>query len=129
MTKSTDSAEGDSSLTRTLWAVAVVGASATAVALLVAGPRAMLGVGIGAGVALGNLWLVARVVRGFLNGTTTAPWGFVAIVKFSLLVVALWLLLRSGVVDLLPLVMGYGALPLGIFAAQLGGGLPSRERG
>lgn len=129
MTKPTDSAEGDSSLARTLWAVAIVGATATVVAAVVAGPRATLGVGLGAAIALGNLWVVGRMVRGFMTGTATAPWGFVAAVKFSLLVVLLWALLRSGFVDLLPLVMGYGALPLGIFAAQLGGAVPSRERG
>jgi hypothetical protein len=44
------------------------------------------------------------------------------------LVVGLWLLVRAGVVDLLPLIIGYGALPLGIFAAQVGGTSPIHER-
>jgi hypothetical protein len=127
MTKPTT--PGPDSLAATLRAVAVVGASATAVAALVGGGRAMLGVGIGAAVALGNLWVVGRVVRGFFSGTAQAPWGFVAALKFALLVVGLWLLLRTGVVDLFPLVIGYGALPLGIFASQLGGASPARERG
>lgn len=117
------------SLAATLRAVAIVGAAATAAAALLGGGRAMLGVGIGAGVAVGNLWLVGRVVRGFVAGTAQAPWGFVAALKFTLLVVLLWVLLKSGVVDLFPLVIGYGALPLGIFASQLGGAAPARERG
>ena len=83
----------------------------------------------GAAVAIGNLWLVGRVVRGFVSGTAQALWGFVAALKFTLLVVLLWVLLKSGLVDLLPLVIGYGALPLGIFASQLGGASPARERG
>jgi hypothetical protein len=120
---------GPESLAATLRAVAIVGATATAAAALLGGGRAMLGVGIGAAVAIGNLWLVGRVVRGFVAGTAQAPWGFVAAVKFTLLVVLLWVLLKSGVVDLLPLVIGYGALPLGIFASQLGGASPARERG
>jgi hypothetical protein len=126
MTKPTTAPD---SLAATLRAVAVVGATATGVAAVVGGGRAMLGVGIGAAVALGNLWLVGRVVRGFISGTMQAPWGFVAAMKFALLVGGLWLLLRSGVVDLFPLVIGYGALPLGIFASQLGGSSPVRERG
>ena len=127
MTKPTT--PGPDSLAATLRAVAVVGATATAVAALVGGGRAMLGVAIGALVALGNLWVVGRVVRGFVSGTAQAPWGFVAATKFALLVAGLWLLLRSGVVDLFPLVIGYGSLPLGIFASQLGGSAPLRERG
>jgi hypothetical protein len=128
MTKSTPNPD-DNALGRTLWAVAVVGGTASAVAALVAGARPMAGVAVGAAVALANLWVIARLVRGFLSGTAKAPWGFVAVTKFSLLIVGLWLLLRAGIVDLLPLVIGYGALPLGIFASQLGGSPPARERG
>lgn len=116
----------ESSISRTLWAVAVVGATAAVVAALVGGVRPMTGVAIGAGVALLNLWVLGRVVRGFVSGTARAPWGFVAVMKFSLLVCGLWLLLRSGAVDLFPLLIGYGALPLGIFASQLGGAPPPR---
>ena len=117
----------DSSPTKTLVAVAIVGATATAVAALVGGVRPMIGVALGAAIAVGNLWVITRVVRGFISGTARAPWGFVALVKFSLLIVGLWLLLRSGAVDLFPLVIGYGALPLGIFASQLGGAPPRGE--
>jgi hypothetical protein len=127
MTKPT--ASHDNALSRTLWAVAIVGCTASVVAAVAAGARPMLGVAAGAAVALANLWIIARLVHGFLSGSARAPWGFVAITKFSLLVVGLWLLLRAGVVDLLPLVIGYGALPLGIFASQLGGTPPARERG
>jgi hypothetical protein len=128
MTKPTANPD-DSALGRTLWAVAVVGCTATVVAAVIAGPRPMLSVALGAAVAFTNLWVIARLVRSFLSGGARAPWGFVAATKFVLVVGGLWLLLRAGVVDLLPLVIGYGALPLGIFASQLGASAPARERG
>jgi hypothetical protein len=89
----------------------------------------MLGVGIGAALAFANFWVVARLVRRFVSGTASAPWSLVVLVKFGALALGFWFLLHYGVVDLLPLILGYAALPVGIVVAQLGAAEPLRERG
>lgn len=48
-----------------------------------------------------------------------AAWGVFAILKILVLFGGIWLLLTRGVVDPIPLVVGYGVLPLGIVAASL----------
>ena len=48
-----------------------------------------------------------------------AAWGIFGAVKIVLLFGGIWLLLTRGVVDPIPLVVGYGVLPLGIVASSL----------
>jgi hypothetical protein len=102
-----------------LWCVAAAGALIAVVAALAFGMRALVGVAIGSALATANLWLVARIVRAFLlPSERRLSWGIVTVLKFSGLFAAVYLLYRSGWVDMLALAAGYGSLPLGIVAAQ-----------
>ncbi|MBS2013339.1 MAG: hypothetical protein JST00_10655 [Deltaproteobacteria bacterium] len=56
-----------------------------------------------------------------------AAWGAFALFKILFLFGGIWILLTRGLVDPIPLVVGYGVLPLGIVAAGLMASLrPSR---
>jgi len=105
--------------------VSVVGLLLTAGAWFAGGPHAMLAVAIGAGAAVLNLWVLGRLVSTFLGGRGKMSWGFVALVKLAVLFGGMFLAVRSGIADVLPLIIGYGALPIGIVAAQLGGLAPA----
>jgi len=48
-----------------------------------------------------------------------AAWGVFGALKIVLLFGGIWLLLTRGVVDPIPLVVGYGVLPLGIVSSSL----------
>lgn len=58
-----------------------------------------------------------------------AAWGAFAVVKIILLFGGIWILLTKGLVDPMPLVVGYGVLPLGIAASSLYTSLRPRSRG
>jgi hypothetical protein len=128
MTTSTTTEQ--SGIRRALSSVAIVGVLATLAGLAFGGGRVAMGVGLGAAVACANLWFINLVVRGLLNREKTAtPWGLIAVVKFIVLIGGLYLLVRSGWVDVLTLLIGYGALPLGIVTAQLGAARALGEEG
>lgn len=57
-----------------------------------------------------------------------AAWGAFAVVKIVVLFGGIWVLLTRGLVDPMPLVAGYGVLPLGIAAASLYTSLAPRSR-
>ncbi len=57
-----------------------------------------------------------------------AAWGVFAVLKILLLFGGIWILLTKGLVAPIPLVVGYGVLPLGIAAAGLWGSLRPRRR-
>ena len=70
--------------------------------------------------AAGNLWVLAQMVRGFLaTKGASVPWGIVAVLKFVLLFGAMYVLVKTGTVDILPCAIGFCALPVGIVFAQL----------
>lgn len=120
----------DASMARAMWAVVLVGLSATVVAAWVSGALAARSAALGAAVAAANLWVIALVVRGMLGQKkSNVPWSLVAVLKMAALFGGLYLLLRGGWVSLLPLLAGYGALPLGIVAGQLGAPHPVEEEG
>ncbi len=120
----------DGSMARAMWAVVLVGLSATVVAGWVSGALAARSAALGAAVAAANLWVIALVVRGMLGQKkSSVPWSLVAVLKMAALFGGLYLLLRGGWVSLLPLLAGYGALPLGIVAGQLGAPHPVEEEG
>ena len=48
-----------------------------------------------------------------------AAWGVFALLKIFLLFGGIWILLTKKLVDPIPLVVGYGVLPLGIAASAL----------
>jgi hypothetical protein len=115
--------------------VGVTGAVLTAGALVLLGAATAFSVGVGAALALGNLWALARIVvellpppprEGPRQTTETAEgprqtanpalggWAVLGALKMIGLMAVVWLLLRHGVVSALPMIVGFGALPLGI---------------
>jgi hypothetical protein len=110
------------------WAIASIGALATLVALLVVGGRAAIGVGVGATLGVVNLWAISRVVRAFVAGSARLSWATVALVKLTVLFGVVYLLWSSGSVDVVTLFIGYGAVPVGIVAAQLRTSAPTPPR-
>jgi len=128
MKTATTSSEKSGGMGRALWSVAIIGAATTLVAAVASGARPAVSVAFGAAIAVSNLWAIGLVVRGLLGpkrGST--PWALLAVAKFTVLIGGLYFLLKSGWVDLLPLLIGYGALPLGIVAGQLGAPHPVHE--
>jgi hypothetical protein len=106
--------------------VAVAGAVMTAGAIALFGPREGISVAAGAGLATGNLWALGRVVVSLLpeeSGAAAAQsrgaWGLVAALKTAGLLVAAWALLRYRVAAPLPMLVGFGALPMGIAIGSL----------
>ncbi len=116
MTRSTGESDGIGGALR---AVVVVGIVASLAAVALAGPRAALGVAIGGAGAAVNLWVLARVVRGFLAGVNHLPWSVIAVVKLAFLFGGFLVVVKSGVCDVMPLIVGFGALPLGIVLSQM----------
>ncbi len=96
--------------------------------LALGGPRFALGVAIGGALAPLNLWVFAQVGEAFLSRRgKTAPWAAIAPVKFVFLLGGVWLILRSGVASGLSLIVGYGALPIGITVGTLFGPKPPED--
>jgi hypothetical protein len=119
--------ERDEGLGRSLTAVAVAAVTLTLLAPFAFGKASMLGVGIGGALAFANLWAIAAIVRGFVRGAGV-PWGAFAVVKFAALVFVVWIVLRNGWAEVMPFVVGYAALPLGIVVGQLGRRTVSRQK-
>jgi hypothetical protein len=119
--------ERDDALMRSLVAVAVASVTLTVLAPLAFSQAAMLGVAIGGALAVANLWAIAAIVRGFLRGAGL-PWGIFGALKFGVLLLVVWIVLRNDWADVMPLVLGYAALPLGIVVGHLGGRGPSRQK-
>jgi hypothetical protein len=109
----------DGSLQRALRAVVIAGACLTLPGGAIWGWRVALGVGLGSAVAAANLFVVARAVQALMGSGTHWGWAVVGLLKMLALFGGFWWLLRSGVVEALPFVVGYGALPLGITLAQV----------
>jgi hypothetical protein len=108
----------DPALVAAFWAVGGVGLLAFAVSLWVFGFGTALGVLAGATLAFSNLWVHTRVVKMYLAGGGRV-WAVIGLVKVTLLFGLIYLLVRHDVIDVLPLVAGYGALPFGILASHL----------
>ena len=122
--------KNDASQRASLWAVAGTGAALAVAALLLVGLHSALGVAVGGGLATLNLWAIGLIVgRLFSDHAKVAPWALFAVVKVAVLFGAVYLLVFSGFVDILAVVVGYGALPLGVMAAQLGARPSGDERG
>ena len=120
MTMATQSTD-QNGIATALWSVAVVGALLTAGGPMALGSGSRLSIALGGLLAVGNLWAVARMVRGFLNpaGGVRSPWVSLAMLKFGLLFLGVMFLVRGGFAKILPLALGYAALPLGIVVSQL----------
>ena len=113
-----------------LRSVAVVGVLLTVASPLVFGFGSVLSVALGAGVAVFNLWAILRVVRAFLYPEgVRAPWILFAMFKLVALFVGVSFLVRSGSAQVLPLLIGFAALPLGIVVSQLKTAAPAPGQG
>ncbi len=111
--------EDDHGLRAALWAVAITRCLAHARLAVRARPQRHRRRRAGLGIAALNLWALGRIVRAFMNGAGL-PW--VLLGAFQL--VGLLALARGGaqlgLTTVIPLAIGYGALPVGIVFAQLG---------
>jgi hypothetical protein len=111
---------------RSIVAVALAGAGLSVAALLFFGPATAFSVAVGAGIAAANLWALARIIAALLpsdeqgaRAQSKAGWGLVAVLKMLGLVAGVWLLMRHGVVSPLPMLVGFGSLPIGIALGSL----------
>jgi hypothetical protein len=115
--------EDDHGLRAALHAVAISGALLTLGSPFVLGLRGIVGVALGASIATLNLWALGRIVRAFMHGAGL-PWILLGALKLVGLLALLALVLKLGLTSVIPLAIGYGALPVGIVFAQLGAGRP-----
>ncbi len=113
--------------------VALVGGTFTLIALLVS-PASGLSVAMGAAVAALNLWVLARVVgaifpsgRAGAEAQSRGGWGLVGLLKMLALFAVVGLLMRHGVASPVPLVIGFGSLPIGIVIGSLLSDRSARE--
>ncbi len=111
--KTETTAERDPSLTAAYFGVAASGAVLLAGAGIWFALRTMGAVGLGVVLALSNLWVVERLVHVYLR-SERGRWALIALVKAMLLFALVAVLVRKGDVDVLPLAVGFGALPFGI---------------
>jgi hypothetical protein len=102
-----------------LWGIALTGAVLTLASPFVIGRHAIVGVALGSAVAAFNLWALARIVKAFMNGAGL-PWVLLAALKLIGLLALIAAVLKLGITTVIPLAVGYGALPIGIVFAQLG---------
>jgi hypothetical protein len=116
----------DARLRMSIRAVAITGATLALFALAFAGLGPAISVAAGAGLAAGNLWLLARIVTSLLpddrpgaEAQSRAGWALVAVLKMFGLLALAWLLMRHGIVTPLPMLVGFGALPIGIAIGSL----------
>lgn len=115
----TPPSDEDQSLRSALWAIALTGAVLTLASPFLLGRDGVLGVALGALLAALNLWALARVVRALMNGAGL-PWVLLGGTKLLGLLALVALILKFEITTLIPLAIGYGALPLGIVFSQLG---------
>jgi hypothetical protein len=111
---------------RCLGGVAIAGAVLAVCALAVADARSAFSVAAGGAIATANLWILARIVHALLPSSaegaraqSRAAWGLVAALKMVGLIGVVWLLMRHGVVAPVAMMLGFGALPIGIAIGSL----------
>jgi len=110
----------DAGLTRSFWAVGAFGVFLSLASIAVVDQwRDTWSVAAGASIALSNFWMTAYLVRGFVEPAgVRLPWALVATVKMLFVLGGVYVLLQREVLNLLPMVVGFGALPLGIVFGQ-----------
>lgn len=157
-TTRTDAPEGPDAAAVAAIAAGVIGAVLSVAALGIYGSRTALSVAVGAIIAVANLVTMSAIIRALLKppdeaeaaspaeGAEPAPeprepvdhraegkrggaaWGLFAAIKILVLFGGIWILLTRGWVDPIPLVVGYGVLPIGIAASGLLTSLAPRRR-
>jgi hypothetical protein len=131
-------------------AAALLGAIFSVAGSVLYGTRTGGSVAIGAFIAVANLLMMRAIIRSVLTpppddteekkGSEAqdpkhraagrrggVAWGVFAVLKIFLLFGGVWILLTRHMVDPIPLVVGYGVLPLGIAASSLWSSLFTRE--
>jgi hypothetical protein len=138
-------------------AAAALGAVFALAALSLYGTRSAISVVVGVVIAVANLLTMRAIIRALIQGpeadskdATGSPggepeaekpkpdhvgtgrrggiaWGVFAVLKIFILFGGVWILLTRGLVDPIPLVVGYGVLPLGIAASSLWSSLSTRR--
>jgi hypothetical protein len=116
--KTTKSAERDPSLSAAYVCVAASGVMLLIGSAICFGQRPLAGVALGVVLAVSNLWVLERVVRVYLEAER-GRWAAMALVKSTALFATVGLLVKTGAIDVLPLVAGFGALPVGVVLAGL----------
>jgi len=116
-----------------------LGAVFTIVAYVTHDARTAGGVAVGSVIAVANLLAMRAIIRSLVTEPEGedrekdasedehkgagrrggAAWGIFALLKIFLLFGGIWILLTKKLVDPIPLVVGYGVLPLGIAASAL----------
>jgi hypothetical protein len=111
---------------RCLAGVTISGGVLAVAALALVDPRSAFSVATGGAVAAGNLWVLALIVHALLprgsdgaRRQSRAAWSLLAALKMVGLVGLVWLLMRHGVVSPLSMMVGLGALPIGIAIGSL----------
>jgi len=117
------STDEDAGLRSALWATALTGAALTLASPFLLGWGGAVGVALGSGIAAFNLWSLGRIVRAFMNGAGL-PWVVLGAFKLIGLLIVIAVVLKLGITTVIPLAVGYGALPVGIVFAQLGAARP-----
>jgi hypothetical protein len=112
------SPDEESGLRAALWGIALTGAVLTLGSPFVIGRHAVVGVALGSAIAAFNLWALARIVKAFMNGAGL-PWVLLAAFKLIGLLVVVAVVLQVGITTVIPLAVGYAAMPIGIVFAQL----------
>lgn len=119
MSTATESTEPNT-IASAIGSVAIVGALLTFAAPTLLGGGTRVSVAIGVALAVANLWAISRTVRGFLQPAgARSPWVSLAMLKFAAMFLGVLFLVRGGYAKLLPLCIGYAALPVGIVISQL----------
>jgi hypothetical protein len=154
MTKSAKTERDD--IKTSIKAAALLGAIFTLVAVVTHDGRTAMSVGLGAAIAVANLVTMRAIVRALIRGPEEGEeeeeradeegeaaaaekkdhraagkrggwaWGLFATFKILILFGGIWLLLSKGLVAPIPLVVGYGVLPLGIAGAGVWNSLRPR---
>lgn len=121
-------ADRDPSLSAAYVCVAASGVMLLIASAVCFGPRPSAGVALGVVLAVSNLWVLERVVRVYLM-SEGGRWALMALVKSTALFATVGLLVKTGAIDVLPLVAGFGALPVGVVLAGLWPVARAREEG
>jgi hypothetical protein len=110
----------DARMRTALAAVGCFGLVFTMAAAVVSDGRAALSVAIGAAVAAANLFVLAQIVSRVIGQSGSAGvWGVFAVAKMLVFFLGMWLLMTKGLVSPIPLLVGYGSLPIGIAIGSL----------
>jgi hypothetical protein len=116
----------DARLRASLRMVLIIAAVLTSFGFAFGGVTSGLSVALGGALAAGNLWVLARIVTELLptdqagaEAQSRGGWALVAVLKILGLLAVAWLLMRHAIVSPMPMLVGFGALPIGIAIGSL----------